>query len=138
MLSSVIKKGNQHRAELTWIDVVKKYNMYFCPIGGTKGSWPREPLNYIAFRYDGKLQSIHHIEDYKIVDELHSYIPEIPYTIMNEKHYLYELGPEIIPAREVRTGSRIVRNNRVWVQIDTLLTSNTISEAWEISQTRKE
>lgn len=130
--------GNQHSEELTWIDVVKKYNMYFCPIGGTRGSWPREPLNYIAFRYDGVLKSIHHIEGYKIVDELHSFIPEIPYCTLDEKHYLYELGPAIEPAHEVRTGSRIVRNNRVWAQIDTLLTASTISEAWEISQSRKE
>ncbi len=130
--------GEHRRFELTWIDVVKKYNMYFCPIGGTRGSWPREPLNYIAFRYDGKLQSIHHIEGYKIVDELHSYIPEIPYTKMDVKHYLYELGPEIKPIKEVKTGDRIRMNNRVWAQIDTLLTSDTISEAYEISKNRKE
>ena len=132
------KTGDHHSAELTWIDVVKKYNMYFCPIGGTRGSWPREPLNYIAFRYDGVLKSIHHIEGYKIVDELHSFIPEIPYCALDEKHYLYELGPAIEPAHEVRIGNRIVRNNRVWAQIDTLLTSKTISEAWEISQSRKD
>ena len=130
--------GKKFSSNLTFVDVVEKNEMYFCPVGGGKGGWPKEPLNYIAFRYRGKLQSIHHIESYKIVDEFHESIQEIPHFIMKEKHILYKLGPAIKPLSEVKNGDRITRHNRVWVQIDTLLTSNTISEAWEISQQRKE
>ena len=48
--------------DYTWIDVVEKD--YFHPIGR---GWPEEPPNYIAFRYDGKLQSVHYIESYEVV-----------------------------------------------------------------------
>lgn len=35
-----------------------------------------------------------------------------------------------------RTGAKIVMSNRVWAQLDTLLTSDTITEAMEISKAR--
>ena len=49
-------------ADITFIDVVEKFGKYFHPVGGSKGAWPIEPPNYIAFRYSGALQSIHHEE----------------------------------------------------------------------------
>ncbi len=42
--------------KLTWKDIVKKCNRYFHPMGGN--GWPKEPPNYIAFRYGGQLQSM--------------------------------------------------------------------------------
>lgn len=50
--------------DLTWVELVEKKMKYFHPFG-IKG-WPKEPPNYIGFRYKGKLQSIHHIESYSI------------------------------------------------------------------------
>ena len=52
--------------DCTWVDVVEKDKCYFHPVG--KG-WPKEPLNYIAFRYDGELQGVHYIESYKVVTD---------------------------------------------------------------------
>ena len=49
---------------------------------------------------------------------------------------MYELGPAIIPTKDIRTGDKIVMSNRVWAQLDTLLTSDTITEAMEISKAR--
>lgn len=129
-------KKKKKAAGITYVDIVKKYHKYCCPVGGGKGGWPREPLVYIAFRYDGKLQSIHHIEKYTITDNLHPFIPEIPDVELSEKHFVYDLGPAIIPSKEIRTGKKIVRSNRVWAQLDTLLTSDTITEAMEISKAR--
>ena len=43
-------------------DIVNKKRIYFHPVGGGPGGWPSEPPNYIAFRYGGKLQTIHHID----------------------------------------------------------------------------
>ncbi len=48
---------------LSFIDVIVERQKYFHPVGN---SWPIEPPNYIAFRYDGILQSIHHIESYTV------------------------------------------------------------------------
>lgn len=123
--------------DITYIDIVRKHNVYTCPIGGGKGGWPKEPLTYIAFRYDGKLQSIHHIESYVITDNLHPYIPELPDVTLFQPHFVYKLGPAIIPSKEVKTGKKIVMSNRVWAHIDALLTADTISDAMDITRARE-
>ena len=51
----------------TWIDVVEKDKCYFHPVGN---HWPVRPPNYIGFRYRGRLQSVHHIESFEIVEDL--------------------------------------------------------------------
>jgi hypothetical protein len=128
--------GEKIEGDITYLDIVKKYNRYCCPVGG-KGGWPKEPPNYIAFRYNGKLQSIHHIEGYDVSDELYKYVPELPHKKSSETHFIFTLGPAIIPQKDVKTGKSIVRSNRVWVDIDTLLTSDTISQALEITKSRE-
>ena len=45
----VLGSGKPDNCDLTWVEIVKKYNKYFHPIGGN--GWPKEPPNYIAFRY---------------------------------------------------------------------------------------
>ena len=129
-------KGEKRTAGIAYVDIVRKYHKYCCPVGGGKGGWPKEPLTYIAFRYHGKLQSIHHIEKYTVTDNLHPFVPEIPDVELSETHFVYELGPAIIPPKVIRTGDKIVMSNRVWAQLDTLLTSDTITEAMEISKAR--
>ena len=62
--------------DLTWIEIVEQKKKYFHPFG--INGWPKEPPNYIAFRYNGKLQSIHHIESYTVTKSLHSAIIEMP------------------------------------------------------------
>lgn len=121
---------------ISFIDVVRKYNKYFHPVGGGKGGWPSEPPNYIAFRFNGKLQSIHHIDDYEVFRNPHDYFDEIPSTDNWELHYLYHLGPAIRPAHEVKAGEKIIRSMRVWAELDLLLTSSTIQEARDLSQQR--
>lgn len=93
-------------------------------------------MTYIAFRYHGKLQSIHHIEKYTVTDNLHPFIPEILDEEFSERHFVYELESAIIPPKDIRAGDKIVRSNRVWARLDTLLTSDTITEAMEISKAR--
>lgn len=129
-------EGKEKTAGITYVDIVRKHHKYCCPVGGGKGGWPKEPLTYIAFRYHGKLQSIHHIEKYTVTDNLHPYVPEIPDAELSETHFVYDLGPAILPSKDIRTGDKIVMSNRVWAQLDTLLTSDTITEAMEISKAR--
>jgi hypothetical protein len=118
---------------ISWQDVVRKAGRYFYPVG--KG-WP-EPPNYIAFRYDGRLQSIHHVESHTVYTNHHSVFSEAP-DVEVPPHYCLALGPAMTPPREVRNGPRIVRANRVWCMLDTLLTSATMSEALEETQRRLE
>lgn len=127
--------GKPDGCSLTWIDIVKQNNKYFHPMGGS--GWPKEPPNYIAFRYHGKLQSIHHIEGYVISTNMHSEIAEMPDKEWDDPHFIYTLGPAIIPSKEVKTGS-IYPNGRVWCHLDTLLTCDTISEARDLTKKRME
>lgn len=121
------------RCNISWIDIVKTHNKYFCPMGGN--GWPKEPPNYIAFRYYGQLQSIHHIEGYTVTRNMHDEIPEMPDEAWDNDCYVYKLGPAIIPTKTVKTG-KIFRNGRVWAMLDTLLTCDTISEARDVTQAR--
>ena len=126
---------NPKGCDISWIDIVKRHNRYFCPVGGN--GWPKEPPNYIGFRYHGKLQSIHHVEDYVITKNVHDEVPNMPDELWDGSCFIYNLGPAIIVPKEVRTGN-IFRNARVWEMLDTLLTADTISEARDITKQRRE
>lgn len=120
---------------LSYIDVVEKCGKYFHPV--SVNGWPKEPVNYIAFRYDGRLQSIHHIERYTITKNMHTEISEMPDEEWEQEHFVYTLGPAIKPSKVVKTGN-IYASGRKWAMLDTLLTSNTIAEACNISKKRME
>ena len=130
-----LSDGHYEGCELSWIDIVKNHNKYFCPVGGN--GWPKEPPNYIAFRYYGCLQSIHHIESYVVTKNVHTVIPEMPDEEWENNHYVYTLGPAIVPGKKVKTG-KIYPSGRVWAMLDTLLTADTISEARDISYQRQQ
>jgi hypothetical protein len=119
---------------IKWADIVRKKRRYFHPMG--VNGWPKEPLNYIAFRYHGKLLSIHHVDSYEVTTDFHKAVPEIP-SKEREPHFLYKLGKPIVPASEVRNG-RVYPSGRVWCMLDTLLTCKTVSEARDLSNKRKD
>ena len=117
----------------SWIDVVLKDKCYFHPVGNT---WPVEPPNYVGFRYDSRLQSVHHIDSFEIVDNLAACNPLWPPTTVD--HFVYSLGPAMKPGRLLTTGNGIRRAARVWCAIDTLLSGefNTISDARDETRRR--
>ena len=125
--------GGIPNISLSFKEIVKQKNIYFHPIGN---SFPSEPVTYIAFRYEGKLQAIHHVDSFKTfkdfseIDSDFSAGGETP-------HFLYRLGKPIIPNKEVKNGSQLVMANRVWCMLDTLLTCDTIWEAKELSEERE-
>ena len=92
----------------TWIDVVEKDSQYFHPVGNR---WPSTPPNYIAFRYGGQLQSVHHIESYEVVTDLSSKKDNWPITDL--EHFVYKLGPPMRPPDRIATGA-IYHNGRCW------------------------
>ena len=122
--------------KISWQDIVNKHQKYFHPVGGGKGGWPAEPPNYIAFRYNGKLQTIHHIDKYEIFTDPSTHFNTIPKNTWGQ-HYLYYLGPAIKPSQEVKAGKKIIRSMRVWAMLDLLLTSHTIQEARDKSDERE-
>lgn len=130
-----IGMGCPDNCKLTWIDFVEKHRKYFHPIGGGKGGWPKTPPNYIGFRYNGQLQSIHHIEDYVVTRNLHNQFEEMPDELCETDHFVYNLGPAIRPMHTVKTGN-IYASGRVWAMLDTLLIADTIADARDISKSR--
>lgn len=123
--------GTPDWSTISWRDIVNKKKRYFHPVGG---GWPNDPPNYLAFRYDGKLQTIHHVESWQIVDDMHAAMPEIK-PVDWPPHYLYTLGDAIVPPKETRTG-KIYPSGRVRAMIDLLLTCDTISEARDLTNKR--
>jgi hypothetical protein len=121
--------------DLTPIAILERFNRYSFPATGK--NYPKTPPNYIAFRYWGRLQSIHHVDDYTIVDRPRPHIPGAPDIGWEQPTFMLTLGPPMRPDHEVRTGSGIIRSGRVWVDIDLLLTSQTITEAAELSRARR-
>lgn len=121
-------------SEATFIDIVYKYNSYFFPYN-RGGGWPTEAPNYMAFRYDGKLQSIHKVEKFEVNDNLNQSMPKVISEKSPDLHFYLYLGPPIIPNKEVKNG-KIWPNGRVWCMIDTLLTCDTVEEARNISHER--
>jgi len=117
----------------SFVEVVQKFSKYFHPIGP---GWPSEPPNYIAFRWSGKLQSIHYIDNYEIITDFNPHFPTVP-SVEVDPHFLYHLGPAIRPGHDVRTGN-IFRNGRVWAHLDLLLTSTTIAEARDLTKAREQ
>lgn len=126
--------GNPDGWNTSWIDIVEKKRRYFY---SANKNWPAPP-NYLGFRYHGCLQSVHHVQDSEVVQDIRKR-KEFSITEQAEDwgpHYLLTLGPAIIPPRKIRTGSRIHRSNRVWCMLDSLLTSETISDALSETQRR--
>lgn len=118
----------------TYVDVVEKLGKYFHPVG--KG-YPKEPPNYMGFRYNGKLQSIHHVDSFTVVADPVVAVPDCEGVGPHQgtPHYVYQLGPAIAPQRPVRSGAGI-QSRRVWAAIDLLLTSETVLEADEKTRAR--
>lgn len=117
----------------TFLDVVSQMGKYFHPAGS---GWPANPPNYMGFRWDGVLQGIHHVDKYEIITAWEPHFPGTTEPAI-EPHYLYHLGPRILPAHTVRTGN-IFRAGRVSAALDLLLTCETISEARDRTQARSQ
>lgn len=126
-------------SSLTFLDTVVERGRYYHPVGGGKGGWPRTPPTYLAFRYSGRLQRIHHVEGYEVVTRPHDHIPEIAESVdwTGQPHFLYELGPLIEPPAGIKTGG-LYRNLRVWAALDLLLTCPTIADARDATRARHE
>ena len=126
--------GHPEKWTITFRDIVEQRKRYFFPVGDR---WPDPPPNYLAFRYNGQLQSIHHVKSYTTFTRPHALFPEAPKNQVWRLHYCVKLGPAIHPPRRIPSGPRIRRSNRVWCFLDTLLTSKTISDALTETERRE-
>lgn len=115
-------------------EIVLTHGKYFHPVGGGAGGWPKEPPNYLGFRFDGRLQLICHVDDVVVTTTFEGHVPGFSGE-MDDPHYVYTLGAPITPAETIRSG-KVTRALRVWAALDLLLTSKTISDARDRSAER--
>ena len=121
--------GGEHN----FIDYVVKEGVYFHPFGWRKGD-PVDPPNFLAFRWDGKVQRIHRVVAHEVVPNLQVRWPSVPEdedTI--RPHAVYTLGPELPMNGPVPSGTNY-RASRLWVLVDQLLTSPTLKDALAASR----
>jgi hypothetical protein len=109
---------------LNFRDVVTRQHSYFDPVKRYRPGLP----NYMAFRYDGQLQTIHHVEGTTVFANPRSVL-EGADDCQVEPHYLFRLGPPIKPPHAVPNGPSVRQASRVWCMLDLLLTSATITDA---------
>jgi hypothetical protein len=106
--------------------------IYFHPFGAR---WPKYPENFMAFRWDGRIQVVCHVESTSVEEKLHKIVREIPASWNPEMPFLvYRLGPAMpftpLPAGVDSTGKRInYRDSRFRVAVDLILTSDSVEEA---------
>lgn len=130
----VVALGRWPWGGTTFVDIVEKEHRYFHPFG--RSGWPKEPPNYLGFRYDGRLQGIRHVQSTTVVQDLRSVYKSAPKDVFGP-HMIYRLGPKIVPSKEIKTG-RVFRNGRIWAALDLLLTCETISDARDMTKERLE
>ena len=121
--------------DLSPVDEVERHRVYHYPTTG--GNYPKIVPNYMGFRYDGKLQSIHHVDAYEVVDSPFGLIPGAPNLRWDAPSYFLRLGPPFRPGHEVRTGTGIFRAAPLTADLDLLLTCSTISEARDLTRVRR-
>jgi hypothetical protein len=127
-----LNSGTPEGWKISWIDIVQHKRRYFHSVG--RKGWPKVPPKYIAFRYYGRLHSIHRVEGYEIFNDPLAKFAEIPSGEWGP-NFLYTLGRPFAPSNEVRTGN-IFRNGWVWRMLDTLFTCKTISLVRNLSKQR--
>jgi len=102
---------------------------------GAHSPWPKEPPKYFGFRFHGRLQSIHHVDDTQPFGAFHEVVPGAKKKYDWGPGVLARLGPAIRPDHVVKTGTGLPFGRHAEVDIDLLLTCNSIQEA--LAKTKK-
>jgi hypothetical protein len=106
---------------------------YFHPYG--EGGWPTVPPNFMAFRWDGKVQRIHRVMESEVIPSIRDRFPKHPPGKESDRaHAVYKLGPRLPPMEPIPSGTTY-RAARLWVLLDQLQTAPTLKDAVEVSRT---
>jgi hypothetical protein len=128
--------GEIEQTGISFQEVVTHHDIYFCPVGN---GYPKEPPNYLGFRFGGKLQQIRHVESYRVTDDNYAGFEPLKGKVdwPDERHWVFSLGPPILPPKDVKTGG-LYGSHRGRIAIDLLLTCDTVAEALEKTNARRD
>jgi hypothetical protein len=130
-----VSVGTGGVGDLRFRGVVTDKHRYFHPYG--VAGWPTTPPNFLAFRWAGAVQRVHHVEDYRVVPSLRELYPQLPATAeIDRQHAVYTLGPDLTGGRRLPNGAKY-RSGRLWVALDLLLTSATLKDALTATRQRR-
>jgi len=132
---------------LSWRQMVHLRKVYFHPPG--KRQFPRDPVGYLGFRYEGHLQALAAIEQVVTVpcrSELSRFVPEIDGEACRlaydqgarVPHFVYILKDVVTPHHIIPAGPKIHRARKVWAFLSLLQQCETISEAETLTRERLE
>lgn len=108
-------------------DYVQRQRVYFHPFA--TGGWPSVPPNFLAFRWGNAVRQLNRVTNVEVVGALGERFASVTPDESDEPHVVYRLGPDIpLPPDGVPSG-RNLRNTRLWVLVDQLLTQPTVIEA---------
>ncbi|WP_246398511.1 hypothetical protein [Mycobacterium vicinigordonae] len=124
------------RRNLSYREWVTDELTYYHPYGVKR--WPKEPPNFLAFRWNGFVQCIHRVDSYEVVPTLLDRFPDLPPSErLRQSHAVYRLSEKGIPLlKPIPNGARY-RAARLWVLLDQLQVADTLADAYERSQTLK-
>jgi hypothetical protein len=128
--------GEIEETGISFQEVVTKHDTYFCPVGG---GYPKEPPNYLGFRFGGELRQIRHVDAYRVIDDNHAGFQPLKGKVdwPDKRHWVFQLGLAIVPPKSVKTGG-LYGSHRGWIAIDLLLTCDTVAEALEKTNARRD
>lgn len=118
------------------VDIKNDHGIYWYPMGKKR---LKEAPNYIGFYYDGSLHTVHHVEKSEVVTDLTQSplskgVKLTPFSTPTP-HFIFKLGPAMRPTKKVKNG-RIFAGNTYRCMLDTLLTSETIADAYNETNRR--
>jgi hypothetical protein len=131
-----LSKRELGKSGLSTINCLEKYRRYWFPATGERG-YPKFAPNYIAFRYRGILQSVHHVDDYDVMDDPGQEIPELSGHDEVQPRFMLKLGPSMRADRDLPVRSGPLRDRRLWADIDLLFTCDSVLEAAQGTRERR-
>ena len=127
--------GGPTTGGVTWRNVVNDNRIYWHKVGGDRSGWPKEPPNYLGFRWHGKLQSIRHVEGHRLFKDPKDILPGARSEDWGP-HICYQLGPPILP-QGAASSKDLYPQGRYRVALDLLLLCDSIAEARDLTKQRR-
>jgi hypothetical protein len=119
--------SNERLGERTFRQYVLDEGVYFHPFGWGHG-WPKQPPNFLAFRWDNTVQRVHRVVAHEVVESLRVRWADIEEGSDGDRPHVIHTLSAPLRFDPLPTG-RSYRASRMWVLLDQLFTAASLEEA---------